>query len=360
MQIEVMTTTEEVEFRLYEQEIRQGLDAFYRVGCALAAIRDKRLYRMEFGTFEDYCRERWGIAGNYAYKLIASSTVTQNLSLYNCTDLPETESQARELAPLNDQPELQREAWQRAIETAPEGKITAAHVREVVAQMTDDERKAVRKISKEVALFENERQQRDNLLKFPAGDFDTCTVDDLEKLVANGARFGTLYLDPPWSYGNQATRSATDNHYPTMMVEEIAALPIADLAAEQSHIYLWTTNAFLHESFHLLEHWGFEYKSLLVWDKEKYGIGNYWRLQTEYLLLATKGGLGVADKNNRNILREESSGHSVKPHVVRKMIEAMSPGPRLELFARRVATGWTCWGNEIERTMFDYDLKEVA
>lgn len=354
----VLTTTEQQELAAYEMAIRDGLDAFYRVGSALAAIRDKRLYRAEFATFEDYCRDKWAISRQRAYQLIDANDVMDNLS--TIVDKPSTESQARELAPLNDQPELQRQVWQQVIETAPEGKVTAAHVREVVEQMTEGERKAVKQINKQIALLEHERQQRDNLLRFPAEKFETCTVDDLEKLIAADAQFGTLYLDPPWSYGNQATRSATDNHYSTMTLEEIAALPVAELAAPESHIYLWTTNAFLHDSFHLLEHWGFEYKSLLVWDKEKYGIGNYWRLQTEYLLLGTKGGLGVAEKNNRNIIREESTGHSVKPLIARKMIESMSPGPRLELFARRVATGWTCWGNEIKRTMFDTDIREVA
>lgn len=353
-----LTQSEVARLAACESVIEKGLQTFYEVGSALAEIRDSKLYRMEHETFEQYCQDRWSISRPRAYQLITASEVLGNLS--TTVDKPMTERQARELAPLKGQPELQRQVWQQVVETAPEGKVTAAHVREVVEKMTDDERKAVKKIGKQIALLENERQQRDNLLKFPSEAFETCTVDDLNKLVGKGLRFGTIYLDPPWSYGNQATRSATDNHYPTMTIEEIAALPVEELAAEEGHIYLWTTNGFLHESFHLLEHWGFEYKSLLVWDKEKYGIGNYWRLQTEYLLLGTRGGLAVAEKNNRNIVREESAGHSVKPHIIRKMIESMSPGPRLELFARRVATGWTCWGNEIRRTMFDVDIKEVA
>lgn len=188
----------------------------------------------------------------------------------------------------------------------------------------------------------------------------TCTIADLDKLVERGQAFGTIYADPPWAYGNQATRSATDNHYETMTLEEIAALPIAELAADQCHLHLWTTNAFLHASFHLLEDWGFEFKSLLVWDKDKFGIGNYWRLQTEYLLLGVKGGLTFLDHAQPNIVRGARTRHSAKPEQVRRMIEKVSPSPRLELFARRISNGWTAWGNEIERTMFDADIKEVA
>lgn len=187
----------------------------------------------------------------------------------------------------------------------------------------------------------------------------TCTVDDLQKLIEQRQRFGSIYVDPPWSYGNQATRSATDNHYETMTVEEIAALPLPELAADECHLHLWTTNAFLHDSFHLLEGWGFEFKSLLVWDKDKFGIGNYWRLQTEYLLLGIKGDLRFLDHSQPNLVRGARGKHSAKPERVRKMIEKVSPGPRLEMFARRISNGWVAWGNEIERTMFDGDVKEV-
>lgn len=356
--MEVLSISEAKRLSDCEAVIEQGLQTFYEVGSALAEIRDLRLYRAIYPTFEGYCRERWSMSKTHANRLIESNATIENLTPIGVK--PATESQARELAPLNDQPELQRQVWQHVVENAPQGKVTAAYVREVVEQMTDVERDTVKKMGKLIARVQDEKNQKDNLLKFPADSQDTCTVDDLDRLIERGVRFGTIYLDPPWCYGNQATRSATDNHYPTMTIEEIAALPVAELAAQESHIYLWTTNAFLHDSFHLLEQWGFTYKSLLVWDKERYGIGNYWRLQTEYLLLANKGGLGVADKSNRNIIREESKGHSVKPHVIRKMIESMSPSPRLEMFARRVATGWTCWGNEIERTMFDNDIEEVA
>lgn len=188
----------------------------------------------------------------------------------------------------------------------------------------------------------------------------TCTAADLDRLITAGRRFGTIYLDPPWSYGNQGTRAATDNHYETMDLAEIAALPIADLAADESHIHMWTTNAFLHDSFHLFEQWGFEFKSFLVWDKDKFGIGNYWRLQTEYLLLGTRGGLTFLDHSQPNIVREARMRHSAKPERIRRMIEKVSPGPRIELFARRISNGWVAWGNEIERTMFDDDVKEVA
>lgn len=233
-------------------------------------------------------------------------------------------------------------------------------VAQQLAALPDDTRQKIaeREQTLKQALLDAKKNLRHADFSGPSSG--TCTVDDLNKLLLQGKTFGTIYADPPWSYGNQGTRAATDNHYDTMSIEEIAALPVASLASEQSHIHLWTTNAFLHDSFHLLEHWGFEFKSLLVWDKDRFGIGNYWRLQTEYLLLGTKGGLTFSDHSQPNIVRMTRTQHSAKPEAIRKMIEKVSPGPRLEMFARRVATGWTCWGNEIEKTMFDADVEEVA
>jgi phage N-6-adenine-methyltransferase len=112
-----------------EAVIERNLTVFYETGQALLKIRDGRLYRVTHGTFEEYCRERWGWGRNYTNKVIMASEVVGNLSSgYNCTQVPATESQARELASL--EPEQQREVWQKAVETAPNGHVTAAHVRE--------------------------------------------------------------------------------------------------------------------------------------------------------------------------------------------------------------------------------------
>ena len=99
-------------------------------------------------------------------------------------------------------------------------------------------------------------------------------------LSPKGSRFSTIYADPPWKYDNQGTRAATDNHYPTLTVEQIAAEPVAELAADNCHLHLWTTNGFLPAAFYVIEAWGFEYKSMFVWVKPTLGIGNYYRLDT--------------------------------------------------------------------------------
>lgn len=182
----------------------------------------------------------------------------------------------------------------------------------------------------------------------------TCTSEDLRTLVDAGKRFGTVYLDPPWRYDNQGTRAATNDHYGTMSLDDIAALPVGELAAPDSHLHLWTTNGFIFECPRLLEAWGFTFKSMFVWCKPQMGIGNYWRVSHEILLTAVRGDArGFAAHNLKSYAEFDRGEHSAKPEQVRVMIEKASPGPYLELFGRRPAPGWTVWGNQIERNLFN-------
>lgn len=102
-------------------------------------------------------------------------------------------------------------------------------------------------------------------------------------------RFGIIYADPPWQYGNQSTRASTDNHYDTMSVDDICEMPVADHVADNAHLHLWTTNAFLFDAKRVMDAWGFEYRSVFVWVKPQMGIGNYWRVSHEFLLLGIRG-----------------------------------------------------------------------
>lgn len=183
---------------------------------------------------------------------------------------------------------------------------------------------------------------------------DAKSTTDLNTLIAAGEKFGTIYADPPWQYGNQSTRAATDNHYPTMTLEALAALPVDQLAADDAHLHLWTTNAFLRQSFDILDAWGFEYRSVFVWAKPQMGIGNYWRVSHEFLMLGIRGDAkSFADRSLMSWAQFDRTEHSSKPEAVRKLIEKASPGPRLEMFGRRLSDGWTVFGNQISRTMFD-------
>lgn len=173
------------------------------------------------------------------------------------------------------------------------------------------------------------------------------TVNDLHTLINVGRRFSTIYADPPWPYSNQATRAATSNHYPTMSIDAICDEPISALVNEQAHLHLWTTNAFLLDAFDVLEAWGFEYKSCFIWVQPQMGIGNYWRVSHEFILLGIRGGLTFHDRGQRSWLESPRLRHSQKPDAVREIIERVSPPDYLELYGRRAVKGWTVYGNEV-------------
>jgi N6-adenosine-specific RNA methylase IME4 len=189
----------------------------------------------------------------------------------------------------------------------------------------------------------------------------TGWVADLETLIARGDRFGCIYADPPWAYDNQTTRAATDDHYDTMAIEAIAALPVDQLAAADAHLHLWVTNAFLFDAPRLFDAWGFEFKSSFVWCKPQIGIGNYWRNAHEILLTAVRGDAKhFRDHNLPSWLEHRRGRHSAKPERIRDMLEKASPGPRLEMFARRPAKGWTVWGNQIVSDLASPEAKEIS
>lgn len=212
----------------------------------------------------------------------------------------------------------------------------------------------------------SKREVRDLVRRRPveiAGEAGpTLTVADLARLVGLGHKFGTVYADPPWRYENRATRAAAEDHYGTMSLDELCALPVRELAADESHLWLWTTNAFLFDCPRLFDAWGFEFKSSYVWVKPQMGIGNYLRNSHEFLLLAVRGGLTAAARDVMSWGQFDRTRHSAKPERVRELVvERLSPGPRLELFGRSAVTGWTVWGNQVSRGgLFTEEAGEVA
>jgi N6-adenosine-specific RNA methylase IME4 len=179
-------------------------------------------------------------------------------------------------------------------------------------------------------------------------------VRELKVLIELQARFTTIYADPPWPYSNTAARGAAENHYRTMSLETIRNEPINELCAEKAHLHLWTTNAFLQEAFEVIHCWGFRYKSCLIWVKPQLGMGNYWRVSHEYLLLGVRGNLPFRDRTCRSWQSARRTAHSRKPFLFRELIERVSPGPYLELYGREEQpnAGWTVYGDQVERRLF--------
>lgn len=166
------------------------------------------------------------------------------------------------------------------------------------------------------------------------------------------ATYKTILIDPPWNWGdegdvNQFGRAKPE--YATMPLEEIANLPIGTLSDKDSHIYLWITNRSLPKGFGLLETWGFRYITLLTWCKPSFGMGNYYRGQTEHLLFGVKGSCPLLRHDAGTwFAADRGELHSSKPDKIYEIIESCSPGPWLEMFARSKRAGWVSWGAEVD------------
>ena len=132
-----------------------------------------------------------------------------------------------------------------------------------------------------------------------------------------------------------------------MSVDEVCALRVNQLAADDAHLWLWTTNAAVHAAHHVIEAWGFTYRSCLTWIKPRLGLGNYLRNQTEHLLLGTRGKAPMLFRSQGSWMYAPVQEHSRKPDEIYAVIERCSPEPYLELFARRTRPGWDVWGNEV-------------
>jgi N6-adenosine-specific RNA methylase IME4 len=176
-----------------------------------------------------------------------------------------------------------------------------------------------------------------------------------------GGPFGTLLADPPWRFQNRTGKVAPEhkrlNRYDTMELKDIASLPVGDVMAEKSHCYLWVPNALVAEGLHVLEAWGFTYKAMIVWAKRRKdggpdgrGVGFYFRNVTEPILFGVRGSLRTLPpaRSQVNMIETQKREHSRKPDELYPIIEACSPGPYLELFARYPQPGWSVWGNEAD------------
>lgn len=184
----------------------------------------------------------------------------------------------------------------------------------------------------------------DNLAEISRGNRD----------LATDVKYPIIYADPPWRYENPpigATSRAIENHYPTMTLAEICALPVGELATDDALLYLWATAPKLAECFEVIRAWGFEYRTNMVWDKEKIGMGYHARNQHELLLICKRGNIPppAAGTQPSSVYREPRGAHSAKPTFFHEMIEAAYPQlPRIELFCRSPRDGWAVWGNQSE------------
>ena len=173
-------------------------------------------------------------------------------------------------------------------------------------------------------------------------------------------RFATVLADPPWQFTNKTGKIAPEHkrlsRYPTLKLDDILALPVEQTLAPTAHLYLWCPNALLPDGIAVMKAWGFTYKSNLVWHKirkdggpDGRGVGFYFRNVTELILFGVRGKSPrtlAPGRSQVNFLATRKREHSRKPDEQYELIEACSPGPFLELFARGTRERWATWGNQ--------------
>lgn len=196
--------------------------------------------------------------------------------------------------------------------------------------------------------------------------YDAELPDPVQNLRAftQGRKFKTVLADPPWQFQNRTGKVAPEhrrlNRYPTMTLDDICGLPVSEVVEDTAHLYMWVPNALLPEGLRVMEAWGFQYKSNLVWHKirkdggsDGRGVGFYFRNVTELILFGVRGKNARtldAGRSQVNMIQTRKREHSRKPDEQYELIEACSPGPYLELFARGERPKWAVWGNQADET----------
>jgi N6-adenosine-specific RNA methylase IME4 len=213
---------------------------------------------------------------------------------------------------------------------------------------------------------------------------DGCTVDDLNKLIAAGKKFGVIYADPPWQFtvysGKGKARSAERKYIAdpltgksTMTIEELMDLPVPTLAADDCALFMWAVMPELPGAIELMKAWGFTYKTVaFTWVKTSenatrigldgdglhWGMGYWTRANTEVVLFGTRGAPKRLAKDVHQVIISPVGEHSRKPEQTHARVERLLSGPYIELFARRPMKGWTVWGNDITRGLFHQSIEE--
>ena len=213
-----------------------------------------------------------------------------------------------------------------------------------VARMPVEKQKAISEILKS--------ENKPNLKKAIYIARENSRRESVASLSLPTGKYNVIYADPPWSYNNSGfSKSSANEKYLTLDIEEIKAFNVSEMASENCVLFMWGTNPLLKEAFDVLDAWGFEYKTNIVWVKSsKVGLGFYVHSQHEFLMIATKGSMRPNGERPGSVLEHNRTVHSKKPEEVYALIESMYPECKyLELFARNKRDGWEAYGNESDK-----------
>ena len=252
---------------------------------------------------------------------------------------------------FTDKPEAPKQKTDTRAEVAKEMKIPERKLRsvaevkksapELIQKVRDGEMTLIQ-AKREIKETKRETRREENRAKVA----EATTPEDIAQA---GAKFATIMIDPPWDWGDEGDQDQLGRarpDYATMSKEQLLALPLPDLADDDCHLYLWITNRSLPKGFELMERWGFRYVTAITWAKPHFGMGNYFRGQTEHVLFGVKGSQPLKRKDVGTLFSAPRgpNGHSSKPVEFYELVETCSPGPYLEMFSRCNRDGWKAWG----------------
>jgi N6-adenosine-specific RNA methylase IME4 len=233
--------------------------------------------------------------------------------------------------------------FSRESPTAADPDGTSAEPLDVLSTIAATE--AVRKEAADQATRTSRRSRR-----------EAVAAANRQRVELPEAKYRVLYADPPWRYNDKADAGSVqsggaEQHYPSMSIADLCALPVPALCEANAVLFLWTTAPLLAESFAVVDAWGFTYKTCFIWDKHAHNMGHYNSVRHECLLVCVRGScLPDVPKLFDSVQKTGRTEHSEKPGVFRIIIDTLYPhGKRIELFARETVEGWDAWGNEVER-----------
>ena len=250
--------------------------------------------------------------------------------------------------------EVQEQGAPELISAVERGTISVSAAADVATLPVQEQREIVARGEREILEAAKAIRGEKARQRYAARIARNTAISARNSPIELGQRYPVILADPAWDYRlyNEESGSsrAAAEHYPTLKLDEICALPVSDLATEAAVLFLWTTAPHLQESFQVLAAWGFEYKTHAVWVKDKIGLGYFIRGQHELLIIATRGDMPCPLPANRppSVIAAPRREHSRKPDEAYELIERMYPElPKIELFARQARPSWAVWGNEI-------------
>lgn len=235
---------------------------------------------------------------------------------------------------------------QHAVE---QGDVAVSTAEAISSLPQDEQASIVAKGEKEILAAAKEIRARTRKVRFEQVTENLARISQGNGPLPIGRKYPVIYADPATRFISGFGDRSIENHYPTMTLDELLALPVSDLATDAAVLFIWTTIPQMRNTMRMIEAYGFDYVSAWCWDKELQGTG-YWAFnQHEELLIATRGGFPapVPGTQPRSMYRERKTDHSVKPAWFAEQIERIYPNlPKIELFTRNARPGWSTWGNQ--------------